>query len=149
MRPTGKLALLSLLGLLTPFTCQAASDEQKEFAFGVVERNAVPMARIGDSIYYFAELGMQEFESTRLIKDVLESGGFSVQLGAAGMPTNLWARLGQRPSGDRHRHRDRRAAGRLADARWSLPASRWCRARPATWRATTPMAASRAPPPSR
>jgi aminobenzoyl-glutamate utilization protein B len=94
MRPTGKLALLSLLGLLTPFTCQAASDEQKEFAFGVVERNAVPMARIGDSIYYFAELGMQEFESTRLIKDVLESGGFSVQLGAAGMPTNLWARWG-------------------------------------------------------
>src|SRR5258708_27840099 len=94
MRLTGKLALLSLLGSLVPLACQAASDEQKEFAFGVVERNAVPMAKIGDSIYYFAELGMQEFESTKLLKDVLESGGFSVQLGAAGMPTNLWARFG-------------------------------------------------------
>jgi aminobenzoyl-glutamate utilization protein B len=94
MRLTGKLAFFSLLGLLAPLTCQAASDEQKEFAFSVVERNAVPMAKIGDSIYYFAELGMQEFESTRLIKDVLETGGFNVQLGAAGMPTNLWARFG-------------------------------------------------------
>jgi aminobenzoyl-glutamate utilization protein B len=91
---TAKLALLSLLGLIAPLTAQAASDEQKEFAFSVIERNAVPMAKIGDSIYYFAELGMQEFESTRLMKDVLEAGGFTVQLGAAGMPTNLWARWG-------------------------------------------------------
>ena len=94
MRLTGKLALLSLLGLLAPLTAQAASDEQKEFALSVIERNAAPMAKIGDSIYYFAELGMQEFESTKLMKDVLESGGFTVQLGAAGMPTNLWARWG-------------------------------------------------------
>jgi aminobenzoyl-glutamate utilization protein B len=94
MRPIRKLALLSLLGLLAPLTAQAASDEQKEFAFSVIERNAAAMAKIGDSIYYFAELGMQEFESTRLMKDVLEAGGFTVQLGAAGMPTNLWARYG-------------------------------------------------------
>src|ERR1700720_430789 len=94
MRVIGTLALFSLLGSLVSPTCQAASDEQKEFAFSVIERNAVPMAKIGDSIYYFAELGMQEFESTKLVKDVLESGGFTVQLGAAGMPTNLWARYG-------------------------------------------------------
>jgi metal-dependent amidase/aminoacylase/carboxypeptidase family protein len=77
MRLTGKLALL--LGLLAPLTAQAASDEQKEFAYSVIERNAAPMAKIGDSIYYFAELGMQEFESIRLMKDVLEAGGFTVQ----------------------------------------------------------------------
>jgi aminobenzoyl-glutamate utilization protein B len=94
MRLTGKLALFSLLGLIASPSAQAASDEQKDFAFSVIERNATPMAKIGDSIYYFAELGMQEFESTRLIKDVLEAGGFTVQLGAAGMPTNLWARWG-------------------------------------------------------
>src|ERR1700686_2474384 len=93
MRAIGTLAL-SLLGSLVSPTCQAASDEQKEFAFSIIERNAVPMAKICDSIYYFAELGMQEFESTKLMKDVLESGGFTVQLGAAGMPTNLWARWG-------------------------------------------------------
>ncbi len=91
---TARLAVCTLLGALVPLTAQAASDEQKDFAFGVVERNAAPMAKIGDSIYYFAELGMQEFESTKLMKDVLEAGGFTVQLGAAGMPTNLWARYG-------------------------------------------------------
>ncbi len=94
MELTARLAVFSLLGVLVPLTCQGASDEQKEFAFSVVERNAAPMAKIGDSIYYFAELGMQEFESTKLMKDVLEASGFTVQLGAAGMPTNLWARWG-------------------------------------------------------
>ena len=91
---TARLAVCTLLGALVPLTCRAASDEQKDFAFSVVERNAAPMAKIGNSIYYFAELGMQEFESTKLMKDVLEAGGFTVQLGAAGMPTNLWARYG-------------------------------------------------------
>jgi aminobenzoyl-glutamate utilization protein B len=94
MRMTGKLALLSLIGLMAPLTCRAASDEQKQFAWSVVERNAAPMAKIGDSLFYFAELGMQEFESTKLMKEVLEGAGFSVELGAAGMPTNLWARSG-------------------------------------------------------
>src|SRR5437764_1203328 len=91
---TGKLALFLLLGLLAPLTCQAASDEQKQFAWDVVERNAAPMAKIGDSLFYFGELGMQEFESTKLMKQVLERAGFTVELGAAGMPTNLWARWG-------------------------------------------------------
>ncbi|HLH98331.1 MAG TPA: amidohydrolase [Xanthobacteraceae bacterium] len=97
MHLTGKLAICSLMGTLislAPVATRAASDEQKDFAFSVIERNAAPMAKIGDSIYYFAELGMQEFESTKLLKDVLESAGFTVQLGAAGMPTNLWARWG-------------------------------------------------------
>ncbi len=37
---------------------------------------------------------MQEFESTKLLKDVLEAGGFTVEVGGAGMPTNLWAKWG-------------------------------------------------------
>jgi aminobenzoyl-glutamate utilization protein B len=54
----------SAYGLLVPSTCQAASDELKQFAWSVIDRNAEPMAQIGDSIFYFGELGMQEFEST-------------------------------------------------------------------------------------
>ena len=46
MNLTARLAVFSLLGALVTLTCQAASDEQKEFAFGVIERNAVPMAKI-------------------------------------------------------------------------------------------------------
>ena len=93
MRIVARLALL-FLGLLLPLTGRAATDEQKQFAWSVVDRNAAPMAKIGDSLFYFAELGMQEFESTKMMKEVLEAAGFTVELGAAGMPTNLWARWG-------------------------------------------------------
>ena len=54
----GKRALFLIIGLLVPVTCHAASDEQKQFAWSVVDRNAAPMAQIGDSIFYFGELGM-------------------------------------------------------------------------------------------
>ena len=90
----GKRSLISLLAILAPLTCQAASDEQKQFAFGVIERNAEPIAEIGDSIFFFGELGMQEIESTKLLKDTLEAAGITVELGGAGMPTNLWAKWG-------------------------------------------------------
>lgn len=71
-----------------------AGENPKDVAFQVIDRNTDTMAKIGDSIYYFAELGMQEFESAKLLKDVLESGGFTVELGGAGMPTNVWAKWG-------------------------------------------------------
>ena len=85
-------AVLALALLANP--ALAASDDQKQFAFGVVDRNAEALAQIGDSIFYFGELGMQEVESTRFMKETLEAAGFSVELGGAGMPTNLWAKWG-------------------------------------------------------
>jgi len=93
MRTLAKLAL-TLLAIVLPLKCRAASEEEKQFAWSVVERNAAPMSKIGDSLFYFAELGMQEYESTKLMKEVLDAAGFSVELGAAGMPTNLWAHWG-------------------------------------------------------
>jgi hypothetical protein len=44
----GRFLFISLLGILVPLACQAASDEQKQFAFGIVENNAAPIAKIGD-----------------------------------------------------------------------------------------------------
>lgn len=52
------------------------------------------MTLLSDSLFYFGELGMQEVESTKLLKDTLEAAGFKVELGGAGMPTNLWAEYG-------------------------------------------------------
>ena len=37
---------------------------------------------------------MQEFESAKLLKDTLTAAGFKVDLGGAGMPTNVWAEYG-------------------------------------------------------
>src|SRR4051812_31475770 len=85
-------ALFSVFGLA--LASAAAADDRKQLAFEVIDRNARQMTDISDSIYYFGELGMQEFESTRLLKGTLEAAGFRVELGGAGMPTNFWAEYG-------------------------------------------------------
>ena len=87
------VGLCMVLGVMLPLVCRAA-DERKQLAFDVIDRNAEQMTAISDSLYYFGELGMQEFESTKLLKDTLEAAGFKVELGGAGMPTNLWAEYG-------------------------------------------------------
>jgi aminobenzoyl-glutamate utilization protein B len=72
----------------------AQADEKKDLAFEVIDRNAKQMTDISDALYYFGEIGMQEFESTKLLKNTLEGAGFKVQMGGAGMPTNIWAEYG-------------------------------------------------------
>jgi aminobenzoyl-glutamate utilization protein B len=89
------LGLAAILALVaqTP-KALAEPDGAKAAAYDAVERNAEQIATIGDTIYYFAELGMQEFESAKFVKSVLESIGFTVETGAAGMPTNIFAHWG-------------------------------------------------------
>ena len=67
-------------GLACSLALPAAADDRKQLAFEVVDRNAQAMTDISDSIYYFGELGMQEFESTKLLKDTLSAAGFKVEL---------------------------------------------------------------------
>ncbi len=43
--------------------------------------------QISDSIWNFAELGMQEFQSSAILIKTLEEAGFKVEKGLAGMPT--------------------------------------------------------------
>jgi aminobenzoyl-glutamate utilization protein B len=49
---------------------------------------------ISDSIWNFAELGMQEFRSAALLSKTLEEEGFRVEKGLAGMPTCFVATWG-------------------------------------------------------
>jgi aminobenzoyl-glutamate utilization protein B len=88
------LAGLAVSATRAPAADDAKGDAKKQLAFEVVERNAQQMADISDSIFYFGELGMQEFETTKLIKDTLAAAGFKVELGGADMPTNVWAEYG-------------------------------------------------------
>src|SRR5260221_10965359 len=74
----------------------AESDARKALAYEVVERNADQIALVGDSLYYFGELGMQETESARFLKQTLEAAGFTVETGGAGTPANNLAPLGSR-----------------------------------------------------
>ena len=50
--------------------------------------------KISDAIWSFAELGMQEFKSSKLLADTLEEAGFKVERGVAGMPTCFVATYG-------------------------------------------------------
>jgi aminobenzoyl-glutamate utilization protein B len=72
----------------------AQTDARKTLAYEAIDRNADQIATIGDTVYYFGELGMQEIESSKFVKGVLESIGFTVETGAAGMGTNIWAHWG-------------------------------------------------------
>src|SRR2546427_1505289 len=80
--------------LLPQLIAAATTPEAKQQAFEAIERNAEQIALVGDSLFYFGELGMQELESTKFLKETLEGIGFTVELGGAGMPTKLWATWG-------------------------------------------------------
>lgn len=89
------LALLALaLAFVFPARTAEPPSEPKRVAFAVVDRNAEQIATVGDVLYYFAEPGMQEYESAKFVKETLENAGFKVELGGAGMPTNVWATWG-------------------------------------------------------
>jgi aminobenzoyl-glutamate utilization protein B len=56
----------------------------------IVER----FGRVSDTIWEYAELGLQEFRSSKLLADTLEEAGFKVERGLAGMPTCFVATYG-------------------------------------------------------
>src|SRR5689334_20401686 len=85
--------LLLLLGISAPAAPQNSAGI-KDAVFKSVDDNAKAIALLGDNIFYFAELGMQEFETAKLMTDVLEKGGFKVQRGISGMPTAFMATYG-------------------------------------------------------
>ena len=91
-------AAILALALAFSLACSAQTadkrDERKQLAFDTIDRNAGALATIGDSLYYFAELGMQEHESAKFLKEMLEGIGFRVRTGDAGFPTNVWAEYG-------------------------------------------------------
>lgn len=50
---------------------------------------------ISDSVWHYAELGMQEYKSAALLMRTLEAEGFSIEKGVAGMPTCFVATWGE------------------------------------------------------
>jgi aminobenzoyl-glutamate utilization protein B len=87
-------AALALGVTLLAHSAGAQTDPRKALAYAAIDRNADQIATIGDTVYYFGELGMQEIESAKFVKGVLEQIGFTVETGTAGMDTNIWAHWG-------------------------------------------------------
>jgi aminobenzoyl-glutamate utilization protein B len=52
------------------------------------------IARMNDTVFSFAELGFQEFETSKYLQDILRKNGFSIQENLAGIPTAFMASWG-------------------------------------------------------
>lgn len=62
--------------------------------FNWIMENSVKLASISDQIWEFAELGLEEHKSSKLLIDSLIEGGFSVKSQVAEMPTAFYASYG-------------------------------------------------------
>jgi aminobenzoyl-glutamate utilization protein B len=66
----------------------------KKNALKWISANESRIIQISDSIWEFAELGLQEFKSSALLAEELKRNGFKVEMGVAGMPTAFVATYG-------------------------------------------------------
>ncbi len=69
--------------------------EEKQTAFDWIEANAAAMAEMSDTIFRWAEPGLREYRSAKLLVDYLRDEGFEVDEGVAGMPTAFVATWGE------------------------------------------------------
>jgi len=90
-------APLSLILLASPALGAAQApplEELKKQAVEMMEARRELTQQIVDSIFSFAELGFQEFETSAYVTGILEKHGFQVARGVAGMPTAFVATWG-------------------------------------------------------
>src|SRR5262245_65679035 len=88
------LITVAAVAFVFPMATADSPSEAKRAAMEVIDRNADQIATVGDVLYYFGEPGKQEYESSKYLKETLEQIGFKVELGSAGLPTNVWATWG-------------------------------------------------------
>ena len=92
------VSLALLLVLLIPFRIGFAQsndlDNLKAEAVSSIDSLTKLNQEIIDSLFSFAELGFQEFETQRYLTEILEQNDFEVELGIAGIPSAWWASWG-------------------------------------------------------
>ena len=90
------LLVVALAITMTSTTLFAVAEltPAKKTAFDAIDRNAEQIGLIGDSIFSFSELGLQEFETNKLMTGLLKEWGFKIENGISGMPTAFMATYG-------------------------------------------------------
>ena len=66
----------------------------KETAWSWIDHNQKRIIEVADTIWGYAELGLNEMKSSKLLQDELSKHGFKVEAGVAGMPTAFVATWG-------------------------------------------------------
>ena len=75
-------------------------DAERRKIFQTLETNQEKFWKISDAIWSYAELGLEEYKSAKLLADTLESAGFKLERGVAGLPTAFvatWSHGSGRP----------------------------------------------------
>src|SRR5216110_3302819 len=69
-------------------------DQNKRNVGMEVDAMGENIQKMNDMVFSFAELGFQEFETTKYLTGILEQNGFKIERGVAGIPTAWTARWG-------------------------------------------------------
>ena len=94
------IAFLLVLSLVpdpatgAPAKVKIAKEKQTVLDWLARPETVEKFGQISDRIWEYAELGLQEFNSSKLLADTLEAAGFTVERGLAGMPTCFVATYG-------------------------------------------------------
>jgi aminobenzoyl-glutamate utilization protein B len=59
-----------------------------------IDKKALFTAQLNDQLFSYAELGFQEFETYKLLTNLLEKEGFTIERGLSGIPTAWMAKWG-------------------------------------------------------
>ena len=69
-------------------------SKEKEAAIQLIELMQDELTKISDTIWNYAEIGLEEYKSSKLLADFAEKNGFKVERGISGMPTAFIASYG-------------------------------------------------------
>jgi len=95
-----RFVLIALVAATAPATAQQRArpnprlEQYKSEVAQEIGTRARFTAQMVDQIFSYAELGFQEFETSRYLVDLLKENGFTVQEGVAGIPTAFLASWG-------------------------------------------------------
>jgi aminobenzoyl-glutamate utilization protein B len=93
--PKSRIVVLALCAMASTVQAQDARLERlKTEAATKVEARAKLVQEIIDQVFSFGELGMQEFETSKYLTGLLETNGFRIERGIAGIPTAWTATFG-------------------------------------------------------
>ena len=86
---------VTILIALSNLSVQAQSTETlKAEVRQSIQEDAKLAQVMVDKVFSFAELGFQEYETSKYLTDLLENHGFTIEHGIAGVPTAWMARWG-------------------------------------------------------
>jgi aminobenzoyl-glutamate utilization protein B len=81
----------------TSITGQSVKEysREKEAAIQLIELMQEELIKVSDTIWSYAEIGLEEYKSSKLLADFAEKNGFKVERGISGMPTAFIASYGE------------------------------------------------------